>query len=158
MHTVGIARNPDPVIQFNHIDETVSVTQLDEVLPKIDALVLCLPLTPETDHMIGLSELQAMKKGAILINVARAGVLDYQSVVSELKNGHLGGAAIDVFEKEPLKRWSRLWGVDNLLITPHIGAVTSNYREGISDLVCDNISRYLNSQEMKNVVNRLKGY
>jgi len=157
MRTVGIVRDSGGS-KYPCVEEVVSVTNLESILGDLDAIVLCLPLTAQSRGLIGSRAIGKMKRGAIVVNVAREGVADYAGIVDALKNRHLAGAVLDTFENEPLSRWSRLWGIDNLLITPHISALTSNYKMRISDLICDNVARFVNEQPMRNLVDRVKGY
>lgn len=107
---------------------------LPELLASADVVTLHVPLTGETRHLIGAAELAAMKPDAILINTARGGVVDEDAVVAALRAGELGGAALDVFETEPLTAAAaaRFAGVSNLILTPHVAGVTveANRRTG----------------------------
>lgn len=132
----------DPYLDAGHeawrIARNVS---LDAVLELSDALSLHTPLTPETRHMIGADQLSRMKKGAILINAARGGIIDEAALAASLKTGHLGGAALDVFETEPLTAdaGARFAGLPNLILTPHIAGVTQESNTRVSFLIADKI-------------------
>jgi D-3-phosphoglycerate dehydrogenase len=102
---------------------------LDEVIGSADVLSLHVPLTPQTRGMLGAEQLARMKKGAILVNVARGGVVDESALAEALKSGHLGGAALDVYENEPLEAESPLRGAPNSVLTPHLGASTNEAQE-----------------------------
>ena len=104
---------------------------LDAVLAAADVLTLHVPLAPATRSLIDAERIAAMKRGAILINTTRGGVVDEAAVAAALRSGHLGGAALDVFAKEPLPAGSPLAGCPHLILTPHIAGVTieSNERE-----------------------------
>ena len=99
-----------------------------------------------------------MKQGAIVINVAREDIADYASLQDALECGHLGGAALDVFGKETLPRRSRLWKGQNVLVTPHVSGLTTEYRDKVVDLICENLTRFCPGQTLECVVDRAKGY
>jgi len=129
---------------------------LDDLLQESDIVSLHTPLTPDTHHLIGRPQLQHMKKGASLINMARGAVVDEQALVDVLQNGHLKGAALDVFEDEP-KVHPALLTMDNVLLTPHIGGGTVESREQARRLCVDNISAVLKGLAPLTPVNNIKG-
>ena len=100
-------------------DEFFFMNDLKNAVADADVLVLCLPLTKETEGIIDLDVLKAAKDDAIVINVARGGLIDQAALVSELKKGRFLGVALDVFQKEPIEKDDLLWGVDRVLISPH---------------------------------------
>lgn len=118
---------------------------LDELLDTCDVVSLHCPLTPETRGLIGARELARMKKGAILINTARGGIVDEQALANALRSGHLGGAAVDVFTTEPIDEATAATfrGVPNLILTPHIAGVTIECNARISAVTVDNVMRAL---------------
>ena len=140
------------------VDEIYSFKDLRTKLKEFDALVLCVPLTRETRGLINVDVIKGMKAGAFLVDCSRAGVRDDGSLVQALKQGKLAGAALDVFEQEPLSRWSRLWNIDNLLVTPHLAALTADYQERVGALICQNVIRFNSNQPLLNIVDREKGY
>jgi len=105
---------------------------LDEVIRTADVLSLHVPLTEQTRNMISTEQLASMKKGAILVNVARGGVIDEAALAESLTNGHLGGAALDVYDQEPLEAGSVLRAAPNIVLTPHLGASTAEAQELVS--------------------------
>ena len=111
-------------------EEATKPHSLDALLAIADIVSLHVPLTQTTRHLIDAGRLAQMKRGAILVNSARGGVVDEAALAAALRSGHLGGAALDVFEREPLAAGSPLAGCPNLLLTPHIAGVTleSNVR------------------------------
>ena len=145
-------------ISYPDVEDVVTFSDIQSILSDLDALVLCLPLTAQSRNLITNGDLIKLKHGAILVNVAREGIIDYSGIVEGIKEGRLAGAALDVFNKEPLKRWNRLWGIDNLLITPHLSALTSDYKMRVADFICDNISRFVSDRPLRNIVDRAKGY
>jgi D-3-phosphoglycerate dehydrogenase len=105
---------------------------LDDVIARADVLTLHVPLTEQTRGMLGAKELAAMKPGAILVNVARGGVVDEAALAASLASGHLGAAALDVYEEEPLVKDSPLRGAPRTVLTPHLGASTNEAQELVS--------------------------
>lgn len=120
-----------------------------ELLARADVLSLHLPLTPETRGRIDATALTAMKPGAILINTAHGGIVDARAVCDALRRGHLGGAALDVFEQEPLgtQDAARFRGVPNLILTPHVAGVTVEADRRVSALTVDNVRAALLAPE-----------
>jgi (S)-sulfolactate dehydrogenase len=112
---------------------------LDAVLAQADAVTLHVPLTPETRHLIDSDRIGAMRPGAVLINTARGGVVDEAALAEALRGGRMAGAALDVFEHEPLGAGSVLAGVPNLLLTPHIAGVTVESNRRVSALVAEKV-------------------
>lgn len=152
MRTVGIVRNSDPREPIADIDEQVSIDNLETVVTELDALALCLPATPLTKNLVNAKLIAKMKSNMRLVSISHAGVLDIAATVKALRRGKIAGAAIDVFDKEPLSRWSRLWRVDNLLVTPHISAITDDYKDRVCNLICTNIDRHCANQKLLNTV------
>ncbi|HET8790482.1 MAG TPA: hydroxyacid dehydrogenase [Modicisalibacter sp.] len=124
-------------------NEAERVASLDELLPKVDALSLHVPLTDGTRHLIDREALSRMKPGSVVINTARGGTVDESALAESLKAGHLGGAMLDVFEHEPLAQGSILAGVEGLVATPHIAGVTHESNQRISWITVDNVRRAL---------------
>ncbi len=102
-----------------NVDAFHPLTALPDLLPEADILVLAIAAAPETRHLIGEKELSSMKPGSLLINAARGALIDEAALIRALKNGPLAGAALDVFEKEPLPADSPLWQLENVLLSPH---------------------------------------
>src|SRR5690606_1309241 len=131
---------------------------LAELLRRSDHLVLALPETPETRGMIGAAELAGMKEGAVLVNVARGGVLDEEALARALEGGRLRGAALDVFREEPLPPESPLWGLPNVLVTAHVSATSRGFWRRETDLIVENLRRYLAGEPLLNEVDKQAGY
>src|SRR3972149_5358216 len=108
--------------------------------------------------MIGEGELRSMKPTAVIVNIARGAIIDEPALVRALKEGWIAGAALDVFTKEPLPPESELWGLENVIITPHISGGTPRYMELAVELFCGNLRRYLAGQPLRNVVDVRRGY
>ena len=123
-----------------------------------DYLVLTVPLTDATRHMVDETVLNAMKKTGVLINVARGGVVDEAALISALAAEKIAGAALDVFETEPLPSSSPLWNLDNIIIAPHVSGYTSRYHEKAAQLFDENLRRYLENRPLLNRYDRERGY
>ena len=121
MRIIGVKRTLRPV---EEADRVVTSEQLDDVLPLADHLAVTLPLTRETYHLLDARRLSLLPRGAFVYNIGRGAVVDEQALIEALRSGHIAGAGLDVFEDEPLPPESPLWRMDNVLITPHVGADT----------------------------------
>jgi (S)-sulfolactate dehydrogenase len=121
---------------------------LDALLAQSDVVSLHCPLTPETRNLIDARRLKAMKRGAYLIDTARGGIVDEAALADALKTGQLGGAALDVFETEPIDKASgaRFAGVPNLILTPHIAGVTRDSNDRISAITVQNVLKVLEAR------------
>jgi phosphoglycerate dehydrogenase-like enzyme len=131
---------------------------LERVLRASDFLVVAVPSTPRTRGMIGARELALLPTGAVLINVARGDVVDEHALAEALAARRLRGAGLDVFTAEPLPAESPLWQLDNVLITPHVSAVSPRYWERQLALLLDNLRRYQAGEPLRNVVDKRAGY
>jgi (S)-sulfolactate dehydrogenase len=116
---------------------------LGDLLAKSDAVTLHLPFLPETKNLFNAATLDQMKKGACLINTARGGIVDENALAERLKSGFIGGAAIDVFSAEPAKDLKHFVGIENLILTPHIAGVTHESNERVSQMIADEVNRFL---------------
>jgi phosphoglycerate dehydrogenase-like enzyme len=128
------------------------------LLPEADVVVLTAPQTRVTRGLIGGEELQAMKPGAILVNVSRGGLVEEEALIAALRAGQIGGAALDVFRNEPLDDTSPLWDVPNLLITPHTAGFRLDHWDATIDLFADNLRRFERGEPLVNVVDKHAGY
>ncbi|HEX6509829.1 MAG TPA: D-isomer specific 2-hydroxyacid dehydrogenase family protein [Chloroflexota bacterium] len=139
-------------------DRVVGTSELREALKEADVVVLTLALTAETEGIIGEQELRAMKPGAWLVNVARGKLIDTNALVDALRDGRIGGAALDVTDPEPLPDDHPLWGLDNCLITPHCANPPSYEREQYAALVRDNVRRRIAHESLAGIIDPLLGY
>ena len=130
----------------------VQFVSLDELLRTADVVSLHVQLTAESRHLIAERELELMKPGALLINVARGGVVDTEALVAALKSGHLGGAALDVYDEEPLPADHPLLGCDQLILTPHCADMTPEGVELLNEGAVDNIIAFLEGAPQNLVV------
>ncbi|HLX35266.1 MAG TPA: D-2-hydroxyacid dehydrogenase [Candidatus Limnocylindrales bacterium] len=131
---------------------------LHALLAESDVVVLAAPLTPETDSMIDEAALAAMKREAWLINVARGRLVDEAALVRALREGRIGGAALDVFREEPLGPAAPFWDVPNLVVTPHTAWSSARVLDRSVELFCDNLRRFRAGEPLRNVVDPTAGY
>ena len=148
------AQNPPPA----GVDEVLAPERLSGLLGKSDVLVLAVPHTPETKQIIGRAEIDRMPRGAFLINIARGKLIDDGAVVEALKDGRLGGAALDVFTREPLESTSAYWDLPNVIITPHTSGAMQDYWTPLVALFAENLRRFEKGQPLLNVVDKVAGY
>ena len=128
------------------------------MLAECDFVVITLPLTERTRHLIDEEMLKAMKPAAFLVNIGRGAIVNEADLVRGLKKGWLAGAGLDVFEEEPLPEDSPLWQLENVLLTPHISGFTPHYDDRATDIFAENLRRYLAGEPLLNQVNRAIGY
>lgn len=140
------------------VEDVLGPERLLDLLAKSDVVVLSAPLTPETHHLIGKRALDHIKRGALLINVGRGKLLDDEAVVEALGDGRLGGAALDVFTKEPLDPDSPYWDLPNVIVTPHISGAMEDYWTPLVALFSENLRRFERGQPLLNVVDKQAGY
>jgi phosphoglycerate dehydrogenase-like enzyme len=135
-----------------HLDELYAPRDIDRVLSQAEFLVLVTPHTDATEHLIGARELDMLPAGAVLINIGRGAIVDETALIAALRSGHLGGAALDVFEEEPLPRESPLWEMPNVLVSPHSGSTSDRENGRITALFCENLRRYRSGRQLLNVL------
>jgi phosphoglycerate dehydrogenase-like enzyme len=142
------------------IDAVFRQKSLHDLLRETDALVLCAPRTPQTDGMMDRAAFDVLKRGAVLVNIARGSLVDEAALVAALLSGQLAFAALDVFAVEPLPAESPLWDLENVLISPHSASTVAEENERITDLFCHNLALFLDGRvdEMKNLFNVERGY
>ncbi|MEE8458393.1 MAG: D-2-hydroxyacid dehydrogenase [Phycisphaerales bacterium] len=142
----------------SYVDRQETPDKLMELLAEADVVALCVPLTKQTQGMIGTRELDAVKQGAYLINVGRGKVLDTDALVQALESGHLAGACLDVTDPEPLPSDHPLWSMPNVVITPHMSGRSALTRERWNALFVENIRRFGAGEPLLNVVDKAAGY
>ena len=131
---------------------------LRDVLSRSDFVVVSLPSTKASKKMIGEKEFDAMPNHAYLVNVSRGDVIDENALAAALKEGRIGGAGLDVFEKEPLPADSPLWGLENAILSPHVSGFTPAYDDYSTDVFAENLKRFLAGDALLNLVDRKSGY
>ncbi len=140
------------------VDTVYPPADLPLLLAGSDVVVLALPHTAGTRGLIGSAEIRLMKRDAVLVNIARGRLLRTDELVAELLRGTIAGAALDVFEHEPLDESSPLWDLPNVLITPHTSGFREDYWQAAADLFAENLARYERGEPLLNVVDKLAGY
>ncbi len=149
MQVVGVKNTPAPVA---HVDRVFAPDELHTMLPTVDVVVMIVPHTPHSEKMVGAAEFAGMKEGAFFINIGRGSTVDEAALIEAVRTGKLGGAALDVFEEEPLPAASPLWDMANVLICPHSASTSDRENERITELFCDNLRRYLAGVPLRNVL------
>ncbi|MGI9476424.1 MAG: D-2-hydroxyacid dehydrogenase, partial [Hyphomicrobiaceae bacterium] len=139
MTVIGVRRDASKTVE--HIDEMHPTTGFVSLLPRADVVVLSCPLTDETRGLMNPESFAAMQRSAYLINVARGGCVDEPALVAALEGGQIAGAGIDVTDPEPLPETSMLWGIDNIILTPHSGGETRAYEDNVVDILAENLDR-----------------
>ncbi|HEX3092501.1 MAG TPA: D-2-hydroxyacid dehydrogenase, partial [Candidatus Angelobacter sp.] len=156
MHVIGVREHPERGAAGAH--EVVGYEALDSGIGRADFVVLAAPLTPRTRHLIDARRLLLFKPGAFLVNVSRGALVDEAALVKALREHKIGGAALDVFEQEPLSRWSPLWKMPLVLITPHTAFLTENVWSRHYEVFTANLKRYMAGQPLEGVVDKSRGY
>jgi phosphoglycerate dehydrogenase-like enzyme len=142
-----------PAVEFLGGPDTLA-----DLLPMIDVLFLCPPLTPQTRHMIDAAAIARMKRGAILVNVGRGPLVDEHALAAALASGHLDSAGLDVTPDEPPAPDSPLWTAPRLVITPHVGGQAAGRIDAMTDFFCDNLRRWLGGRPLRNLVDKRLGF
>ena len=140
------------------VHEVLPTSRINEMLSAADYVVLAAPVTPATQHMIGREQLAKMKSDAFLINVGRGSLIDEPALIETLRKRKIGGAALDVFDREPLPVESPFWDLDNLLIMPHTAGMTAKLWDRHYTLFSENLRRYLSGQPLLGLVDKKAGY
>lgn len=140
------------------LDQGYAPQQLQELLKQSDYVVLAVPLTPETERLIGEAELRSMKSSAYLVNIARGHVIDEQALIRALRENWIAGAGLDVAEVEPLPSNSPLYGMPNVILTPHIAGVSVHYEARLAELFADNLRRYRAGEPLLHRFDPARGY
>lgn len=125
-------------IQNENFDDIIHLEKLDEILPKSDVVILTLPLTKDTYHIIDKKRLDNLKYGSVIVNIARGAVVDTEALISALNN-KLFGAVLDVFEDEPLSKDCKLWNFKNIILTPHNSFVGDRNDHRLNDVIVTNL-------------------
>lgn len=140
------------------IEAFYTTEQLKTALPQADFVVLALPYTKETHHLLDLSKFRIMKSSAVLVNIGRGAVVHEQELIQALDQNIIAGAALDVTEEEPLPQESPLWKMKNVVITPHHSGISEKYMDRAVDVFCENLKAYIKGERLPNLVDKQKGY
>jgi phosphoglycerate dehydrogenase-like enzyme len=152
MHVLAVKR--DSSGSAPHVDELHSADDLPTLVTRADGIVVTLPLTDATRGLLDADTLAAVKPGAVLVNVGRGAVIDETALAERLQDGTLAGAALDVFTEEPLPPDSPLWGLENVIVSPHNAALVEAEEARVVDLFCDNLRRRLEGEPLRNELDR----
>jgi phosphoglycerate dehydrogenase-like enzyme len=144
--------------EVEYFNKCYSMREIDNMLSQCDVVVITIPSTKETFHLISEEKLGKMKDGVFLVNVARGNILDEKVLVKYLENKKIGGAALDVFEEEPLSIENPLWNFENVTLTPHNSWISEMRNLRRWNLIYENLRRYINGEELNNIVDIEKGY
>lgn len=136
----------------------VGADRLRDVLPRCDYVVVVVPLTAQTRGMLDRAAIESMKPGAVLVNVARGGIVDEDALRNALRDGSLAGAVLDVFDDEPLPPDSPWWDEPNVVVTPHVAGLAPSYAEQVQQIVAENLRRFATGRPLLNLVDRDRGY
>lgn len=158
MRVLAMRRSASAEASDPDVDELYPPNGLRDLLGASDYVVLALPLTPETERVIGEHELLAMKPTAYLVNISRGRVIDEQALIRALQGGWIAGAGLDVTVEEPLSKNSPLWDMPNVILTPHMSGLTDQYSMRLTEVFTENLHRYRAGEPLLNVVDPAKGY
>lgn len=169
LDVLGLSRSGRPAAGVEKFDtgrstvaedrtEIFPMERLEEVLRRSDYLVVVVPLTELTRGMIGAAQLDLLPDGACVVNIARGGIVDEDALLERLRDGRVGGVALDVFDEEPLPEASVWWSEPGALITPHVAGLAPQYHAQILDLVVENLTRLAGNRPLVNEVDRAAGY
>lgn len=169
MQVLGVSRSGARVAAAEKFDtgrqaaaddpaELFPIDRIDEVLRRSDYLVVVVPLTELTRGLIGPAQLDLLPPGACVVNIARGGIVDEQALLERLRDGRLGGVALDVFDEEPLGAESVWWTEPGALVTPHIAGLAPQYHAQTLDLIVENLTRLAANRPLLNEVDRAAGY
>jgi phosphoglycerate dehydrogenase-like enzyme len=139
-------------------DTVYGIDDLEEVLSQADVVVLAMPSTVESKGMFGVKQFAAMKEGSYIVNIARGHVIDDDALIDALNNGPVLGAALDVFNQEPLPTDHPYWSMEQVILTSHLSGASRPHLRRVFEILCENIPRYLNDEKLLNQVDWSRGY
>jgi phosphoglycerate dehydrogenase-like enzyme len=156
MRVVGVKNSP---LGYNGAaDEVMGPGAMERVFRESDYVVALLPVTAGTTGIISAAMIAAMKPTAFFVNLGRGATVDEEALVAAIEYGKIAGAGLDVFAKEPLPARSKLWKMENVIITPHVAGTSPRYWERATALFSENLRRYAAGEELLNVVDKEMGY
>lgn len=155
MKVIGIRARPKST---DNVDEIYTADRLPELWHRADFVAVCVPLLNSTRGLIGTSAFDRMRKGTVIADVSRGGVMDGAALIEALMTEKLGGAVLDVFETEPLPQGHQLWDLENVLVSPHCSSVFDGWEMASFDMFCDNLDNYLAGRQLTNLVDPQRGY
>jgi phosphoglycerate dehydrogenase-like enzyme len=140
------------------IDRAYAPAEIDEMMAACDFVVAAAPLTKDTRGMVGAEQIAALKSSAVVINIGRGPVIDEEALIAALKGNKIRGAALDVFDVEPLPQGHPFYGMPNVLLSPHTADHTPGWREAAVQFFLDNLARFVKGEPLENVVDKHAGY
>lgn len=155
LRAIGVRAKPAPT---PHVARVEPPARLAAVLAEADIVAIAVPLTAATRGLLNDAAFAAMKPGAILVDVSRGGVVEQDALVRALRAGRLRGAALDVFETEPLPPDHPLWEMPNVIVTPHCSSVYDGWERRSMEMFCDNLARWRRGEALCNIVDPTRGY
>lgn len=144
--------------EIEGISKVIGRSDLDATLPSVDLLVLSSPLTPDTEGIIGVTQVGLLKSDAVVVNVSRGQLIDQDALIDALLNDRIAGACLDVFREEPLPTDSPLWDLDNVIVSPHSASTVRTENEDLVTLFLENLDHLRRGEPLRNVYNRELGY
>jgi glyoxylate/hydroxypyruvate reductase len=144
--------------QVPALSRVIGRSDLDEALPQINVLVLACPLTAQTEGMIGAAQIGLLKPDAVVVNIARGQLVDQAALTVALRDGRIAGACLDVFAVEPLPPDDLLWGLDNVILSPHSASTVASENAALTDLFIDNLGRFCSGAPLRNLYDPMRGY
>ena len=157
MRVIAMRKRPAYGV-IGHVEQVHGIADLSDFLGQCHVVVIAAPLTPETHGLLGAEQFAQLPKGAIVINVGRAKIIDTDALIAALKRGHLGGASLDVFPQEPLPSDHPLWKTPNVILTPHTSGFRQGHWDEVVELYGDNIERWLKGEPLKYRIEPELGY
>lgn len=155
MKVIGTRARPQ---EMENVEEVHAASDLFDLLPRADFIAVSTPLTETTRGLLGRDAFALMKPGVILADVSRGGIIDGDAALCALTDGRVAGAALDVFETEPLPEDSRFWTAPNTLISPHASSVFDGWEDASFDLFLKNLDHWIAGEPLFNVVDPMRGY
>lgn len=144
--------------QVQHFDKCYGLKDINEMLSASDIVVVTIPYTRETHHLIDDEKFRCMKKGVCIVNVARGSIINEKDLIKNIHEGKIYGAALDVVENEPLHPDSSLWNLENVIITPHNSWISEMRNIRRFDMIYDNMEKYVKNEKLVNIIDINKGY
>lgn len=158
MQVIALRRHPEKSRGDALVDEALGADRLPELMGRSDYVVVAAPMTPDTRGLVSAGAIAAMKPTGVLINVGRGAVIDEASLIAALRNKSIRGAALDVFDQEPLPAGHPFYAMENLLLSSHCADHTQSWIGDAMQFFVENLERFLRGEALKNVVEKRLGY
>lgn len=156
MRVIAVDKHSPP--KPDEVEALWGLDRLDHLVAEADVLLIACPATAETQGLIGRDQLALMKPNAILVNIARGGIVDEPALIECLTEGRIAGAGLDVTATEPLPADDPLWDTPRLVLTPHVAGLSSDRSRRLAEFFCENLRRYKSGEPLKNLVDQSLGY